>query len=76
MTEEEIRGDYETETGEVIQNKNNPNLWGIKNTSADQSWLMKAPDGRTEDIPPSSVVPIMDGMEITFINVNGKIQKI
>lgn len=68
--------DYEIETGEVIQNKNNPNLWGIQNKSKDQTWLMKAPDGRTENIPPSSVIPIMDGMEITFLNATGTIQKI
>ena len=67
--------DYETETGEVIQNRNNPSLWGIKNVSADQTWFMKAPDGRTENIPPSSVIPIMDGMEIGFADVTGKIQK-
>jgi serine/threonine protein kinase len=66
--------DYITETGEVIQNKNNPGIWGIRNISED-TWLMKMPDGETKQIPPGAVVPIADNVEVTFTNVTGKIQK-
>ncbi|MDR2719651.1 MAG: serine/threonine-protein kinase [Nitrososphaerota archaeon] len=66
--------DYMTETGEVIQNKNDPRIWGIRNVSED-IWLMKTPDGVTKQIPPNSVVPIADNIEITFTNITGRIQK-
>ncbi|MCL2134510.1 MAG: serine/threonine-protein kinase [Candidatus Bathyarchaeota archaeon] len=66
--------DYMTETGEVIQNKNNPSIWGIRNTSED-TWLMKTPDGTTISIPPNAVVPIVDNVEVTFTNILGRIQK-
>ena len=67
--------DYLSETGEVIQNKNNPSLWGIRNTSED-TWLMRSPDGATKQIPANSVVPIADSIEVTFVNITGKIKKI
>ena len=71
--------DYLTETGEVIQNKNSPGLWGIKNISDsndNDTWIMKTPDGTTKQIPKNSVAPIADNVEIMFVNVSGKIKKI
>jgi serine/threonine protein kinase len=67
--------DYIVETGEIIQNKNNPSLWGVRNISQD-TWLIKTPDGTEKQIPPNSVVPIADKVEITFVNVMGKIKKV
>ena len=66
--------DYMTETGEVIQNKNDPRIWGIRNTSED-TWLMKTPDGMTKQIPPNFIIPIVADIEVTFTNIGGKIQK-
>ena len=65
--------DYITQTGEIIQNRNNPNLWGVRNISQ-ETWLMKTPDGKSRQIPPDSVVPVADNIEIEFINVTGKIK--
>jgi len=65
--------DYLAETGDVIQNKNNPGLWGIKNNSED-TWMLKMSDGAMKQIPPGSVIPIAEGAEITFTNVSGIIK--
>ena len=42
-----IYGDYDMDTvvGEVVQNPNNPNLWGIKNESKD-NWTYIRADGQ------------------------------
>jgi len=66
--------DYNSITGEIIINKNNPGLWGIKNIS-DYSWNIVFPDGTTKSIDFGSVVPIAEDLTITFKNSTGKIEK-
>ncbi|MDR2485465.1 MAG: hypothetical protein LBD55_08725 [Treponema sp.] len=64
--------DYNTVTGEVIMNKNNPGLWGIKNLSLDR-WEMITPGGERKTIDPGSVAPIGRGVSVTFKELTGKI---
>jgi hypothetical protein len=71
-TEKDSR-DYQTLTGEVVQNKSNPSIWGIKNHSADV-WLITMPDGTSKSIPNGSVAPIVLGAGIAFNQVNSKIE--
>lgn len=66
--------DYLKVEGTVIMNKNNPNLWGIKNVGS-QSWLFTIPGGQTKEIENKSVLPIAIGEEINFGNVTGKVIK-
>lgn len=56
---------YELITGEVVQNKNNPALWGIKNMSQNV-WNVKMPDGKLKAVPNDSVVPIFKDVQIDF----------
>jgi hypothetical protein len=64
--------DYTTVTGEVVMNKNNPSLWGIKNLSSD-TWIMTASDGASKDVPPGGGIPIGAGVSVDFKGVKGKI---
>jgi serine/threonine protein kinase len=64
--------DYATVTAEVVMNKNNPALWGIKNLSPD-TWKMKTPDGVERDVPPQGGIPIGVGVEVEFGGVSGVI---
>jgi serine/threonine protein kinase len=64
--------DYNTVTGEIIMNKNNPALWGIKNRSGD-SWLMKPVNSEEKRIENDSVIPIAVNMAIQFKEIAGKI---
>jgi hypothetical protein len=64
--------DYTTITGEVVMNKNNPALWGIKNLSQD-TWVMTPPDGEAKDVPPGGGIPIGAGVAVDFKGVKGKI---
>jgi serine/threonine protein kinase len=66
--------DYNTVTGEIIVNKNNPSLWGIKNMSKD-SWFMMPAEGEEKSIEPGSIVPITSNMSIKFKDIDGKIVK-
>jgi hypothetical protein len=66
--------DYARVTAEVVMNKNNPSLWGIKNLSPD-GWKMKTPlgEGAEKEVPPGGGIPIGAGVEITFSDINGMI---
>lgn len=56
---------YELVTGEVVQNKTNPSLWGVRNLS-DNIWNITMPDGNKKQIAPKSVLPIFKDVEIDF----------
>ena len=64
--------DYSTITAEVVMNKNNPALWGIKNLSGD-TWKLKTPDGTEKEIPPQGVIPIGTGISIEFNGTSGAV---
>lgn len=66
--------DYTTVTGEVIMNKNNPSLWGIKNLS-DAIWNFKTKGGERKEVAKDSVVPIANDLEINFDGITGKVSK-
>ena len=66
--------DYSTVCGEVIMNKKNPALWGIKNHS-DKDWKFKTPDGEIKEIATGSVIPVVNGIEITFDGITAKVSK-
>lgn len=66
--------DYTKIEGEVIMNKNNNALWGIRNLG-DITWTFSVPDGQIKTIEKNSVVPIAQGMEINFGNTTGKVEK-
>ncbi len=57
--------DFSTVAGEVIQNKNNPDLWGIRNISF-ETWIMTLPDGVTRNINNNEVVPVFENVKILF----------
>jgi serine/threonine protein kinase len=64
--------DYTTVTGEVVMNKNNPALWGIKNLSPDE-WTMTPPAGEAKPVPPGGGIPIGAGVSIDFSGTSGVI---
>lgn len=57
--------DFKNITGEVIKNKNNSNLWGVRNLS-DSSWILTLPDGNIKEIKKNEVVPIFKEVNINF----------
>lgn len=64
--------DFHTVSGEVIRNKNNPGLWGIRNLS-DFVWHTEMPDGSEKDLPPEAVLPIFRGVKVDFNGVPAEI---
>jgi hypothetical protein len=60
---------YETITGEVVRNKNNPDFFGIRNLT-NSVWIMKTSDGNEKVINGGSVIPILQGVKIDFGNNN------
>jgi hypothetical protein len=66
--------DYRTVSGEVVMNKNNPSLWGIKNLSP-ETWRIKPPGGEGKEIAPGGAVPIGPGLVINFAATSGDISE-
>ena len=60
------------EIGVVIQNKNNPKIWGLRNTGKSY-WLKRTPQGKEEVIKNGGVIPIARGLKISFGNTKGEI---
>ncbi len=58
-------GEYNKITGEIIPNKNNPNLLGIRNLSTD-IWVGFTRDGSQKNVESNQVIPVLKGIKITF----------
>ncbi|MDE5569761.1 MAG: protein kinase, partial [Ruminococcus sp.] len=58
--------------GEIVANKNNPSILGIRNCS-EKAWKVKMPDGNFYNVPSGKGFKIWDGLEIDFGNVIAKI---
>ncbi len=57
--------EYNVEIGKVIQNKNNPSLWGIR-LSLDRDVLIKDMSGTEKSVDKNGVIPIIDNLKIKF----------
>ena len=58
--------------GEVIQNKNNPSIWGLRNTGS-KPWVKRTPQGKEELCEGGKVIPVARGLKISFGNAEGEI---
>ncbi len=61
----ENEDDFDTITGEVIENRNRKGMYGIKNLSK-KVWKAKFPDNSIRDVAPGGGVPIWIGLQIDF----------
>lgn len=58
--------------GQVVQNPNNPNVWGIKNMSR-ESWTYTNANNQLFEVPSGKSVSIKSGTKINFPKVVGEI---
>ncbi len=58
--------------GEVMRNKLNPSLWGLKNLS-DTPWQCTLPNGQEKQINPGSAAPIFNGTKLIIDGIAGEI---
>jgi serine/threonine protein kinase len=65
--------DYQTEIGLVTTNKNNPNLWGLRNNS-EAPWIVTNPNGENRTVSAGGVVPLFRGVKISFGERKAEIQ--
>lgn len=66
--------DYKDVTGEVVQNKKERGLWGIKNLSG-KVWQCSFADSTGQTVSPEGVAPIREGVRIEFHQHTGIITK-
>ena len=65
--------DDDTPIAEVVQNPQMPDLFGLRNLSA-EAWSLTKPDGSVVDVPPDRSAPILNGNRINFGPVTGEIR--
>ncbi len=63
-TEADLAG-FRRVTGEVVRNKKDPGLWGIRNVSP-APWRAAMPDGSRKAAAVGAVVPVFRGVKIDF----------
>lgn len=51
--------------GEVVRNKLNPGLWGLKNLSS-QAWECTLPNGTEKEVPPNRAAPVFVGTKVAM----------
>ena len=68
-----IYGDYDMNTvvGTVVQNPNNPNIWGIRNEDT-VNWTYEKADGTQIPVSPGRTAGIAKGVKIHFVNGIGE----
>jgi len=58
-------GNYNIVSGEIVADKNKPDLLGIKNLSNDV-WVGFTRNGTQKNVEPNQIVPVLQGIKITF----------
>lgn len=57
--------DCRTVTGEVVRNRKNPAVWGVRNLSG-SVWNAEMPDGSRKTVAPQAVLPVFRKIKIVF----------
>lgn len=58
--------------GKVVQNPENPKVWGIRNLS-NSPWVATSADGNSVEVPPQKAVPLSQGLKI---NIGGVVSEV
>lgn len=61
-------------TAEVVRNKVNPSLWGLKNYTSD-TWKCTLPNGQEKEVPHGSAAPIFTGTKISMNDTEFEIRE-
>ncbi len=61
-------------TAEVVRNKLNPSLWGLKNHTAEE-WGCTLPNGQDKPVPAGSAAPIFVGTKIVMNGISYEISE-
>ena len=74
ITSRQIDGEkQETVIGTIVQNKNNPNLWGLRNMTT-MPWIVTLPNGEEKTVSANGVVPIVKDIKVNTGNSNFRIK--
>jgi hypothetical protein len=65
--------DFSQPLAEVTQHPTNPNLWGLKNLTAEK-WVITTADGTVKDVESERNVPLAVGTRINFGKKEGEIR--
>ncbi len=62
--------DFSKESAKIVRHPQNPNIWGLRNLTAEK-WTITTAEGATRDVDPGRSVPIANGTRIHFPSRDG-----
>ena len=65
--------DFDAPVAEVTQHPQNPQIWGLRNLSA-QKWTSRNADGQVNDVEPGQSVRLSSGLRIQFGSREGEVR--
>ena len=65
--------DFDAPVAEVTQHPQNPQIWGLRNRSA-QKWTSQDADGQVNDVEPGQTVTLSSGLRIQFGSREGEVR--
>jgi DNA-binding helix-hairpin-helix protein with protein kinase domain len=65
--------DFNQPVAEVTRHPSDPNIWGLKNLSAEK-WVITSTDGTVKDVAPASSFTLRVGTKINFGKTEGEIR--
>ena len=65
--------DFSKEAAGIVQNPNNPDIWGLKNLTS-SNWSCTTLNGEVKNVDPGRSVTIALGTKINFGNAEGELQ--
>ena len=64
---------FDAPLAEVTQHPQNPQVWGLRNCSA-QKWVSQDADGQIHDVEPGQTVTLSPGLRIQFGSREGEVR--
>ena len=64
---------FDDPVAEIIQHPQNPQIWGLRNLSA-QKWTSHKADGQANDVEPRKTVTLSPGLRIRFGSREGEVR--
>jgi DNA-binding helix-hairpin-helix protein with protein kinase domain len=65
--------DFSSPVAEIVQNPQNPNIWGLKNLSR-ENWTITTPEGLTKEVAHNKSLSLFAGTKIRFGNIDGELR--
>ena len=65
--------DFSKPLAEVVRHPSDPNIWGLKNLTAEK-WVATVSGGPMKDVEPGKSLPLASGTKVSFGKMEGEVR--